>query len=59
MGSFYLCPTEKRNTFSSAEAPLERQKHKLLHKIRTKKNFNFFYKKSCQLKNSYYLCSPN
>ncbi len=35
--SFYLCPTEKRNTFSSAEAPLERQKHKLLHKIRTKK----------------------
>ncbi len=45
MGSFYLCPTEKRNTFSSAEAPLERQKHKLLHKIRTKKTLIFFYKK--------------
>lgn len=57
--SFYLCPTEKRKRFGSAEELLDKQKQYYFKKNQTKKKLENFSKKSCQLKKSLYLCSPN
>ena len=51
--SFYLCPTEKRKTFSSAEEPLDRQKHQMLQKETDEKNFKTFAKKKLPVKKEF------
>ena len=54
----YLCPTEKRERFSSAEELLDKHKQYDTSKEADEKNFNFFTRKSCEFKKSLYLCSP-
>ncbi|QBJ87879.1 hypothetical protein DDI74_19075 [Chryseobacterium gleum] len=59
MRSYYLCPTENESRSVSAEELLAKQEHYLLHKRQTKKTLKLFAKKSCEIKKSLYLCSPN
>ncbi|AZB00667.1 hypothetical protein EG359_17545 [Chryseobacterium joostei] len=57
--SFYLCPTENESTFSSAESPW--MDINIIHyeRDRRKKNFQVLVTKTCGIKKSLYLCSPD
>ncbi|AZA78482.1 hypothetical protein EG347_13680 [Chryseobacterium sp. G0186] len=56
---FYLCPTENESISKAQKRLWIGRNIKYYERDRRKKNFHFFIKKSCGLKKSLYLCSPN
>ena len=57
--SFYLCPTENESISVAQRGPL--MGINIIHYERSglKKNFQVLVNKTCEIKKSLYLCSPN